>query len=72
MPKLTREDWKKLRDKYKVAFKSLSPADFENLLDNAYSAVNPGAATVDYTDALMIGHIRAEPPIQPAAEDPIA
>jgi hypothetical protein len=84
MPKLTREDWTKLRDEYHVAFRSWSSKAFKDLLDAAYGAegeskgnpgsysANPGTESVDNTDALMVSHVYAEPPIQPAEEEPVA
>jgi hypothetical protein len=79
MPKLTREDWKKLRDEYHVAFRAWSPKAFKDLLDAAYgnegetksNPGNPGPESVDNTDALMISHVYAEPPIQPAEVEPV-
>lgn len=82
MPKLTREDWKKLRDGYHVAFSSWSSEDFEDLLNTVYGnegetrgkpgsfSANPGSTTTDDTDALMVSLVRAEPPIQPAEKEP--
>jgi len=83
MPKLTRQDWEKLRDEYHVAFRSWSSKAFKDLLDAAYGneseaknnpgsySANPGTAAIDNTDALMISHVYAEPPIQPAVEEPV-
>ncbi len=63
MPKLTQQDWKKLKDEYKVAFSTM-PADlFNKLLDKVYTSANPGE--LDDIDALMIYLARTEPPIQP-------
>jgi len=71
MPKLTRQDWKKLRDDYHVAFSKMDPRLFELLLDKldipkSNPGSNPGNPDgVDEVDALMIRLARAEPPIRP-------
>ncbi|UCG91636.1 MAG: hypothetical protein JSV97_11240 [candidate division WOR-3 bacterium] len=63
MPKLTPEDWRKLREK-RVAFTGLSERIFELLLAKIYEgAKDPDQ--VDDTDALMVYLAHAEPPIPP-------
>jgi hypothetical protein len=79
MPKLTRGDWEKFRNGYRVAFTSWSSDAFKALLDTVYGPEhkgNPGTdsanpSEADDADALMISLVHAEPPIQPAAEPPI-
>ncbi len=64
MPKLTREDWGLLRNKYHVAFITLNERLFELLLDRIYAgAKDPDQ--VDDIDALMVYLAHAEPPIPP-------
>lgn len=80
MPKLTRKDWEKLRNGYHIAFTSWPQEAFNALLDTVYGTEiksNPGTLStnrrdVDDTDAMMISLVHAEPPIQPAAEEPVS
>jgi hypothetical protein len=70
MPKLTRQNWETLREKYKIGSR-LSPELFEKLLEKIYGpkgGPNPGSNPgnpdgVDEIDALMIS--LSEPPIVP-------
>ena len=72
MPKLSRTDWEMLRNQYHVAFTTWPDSAFNDLMDAIYgpaeSKNNPAA---DDTDALLIGQVHAEPPIQPA-DKPVA
>jgi hypothetical protein len=78
MPKLTRGDWEKLRNGYRVAFTTWSEDAFNALLDTVYGPEhkgNPGSGSgnpgkADDADALMVSLVHAEPPIQPAAAEP--
>lgn len=68
MPKLTRQDWEKLRNEYRVAFSRMHPDLFKLFLDKVYG--NPGSDSanpgdLDDIDAMMIYLARGEPPIQP-------
>jgi hypothetical protein len=64
MPKLTREDWMMLRNKYHVAFVTLNERLFELLLNKIYEG-SKDPDIVDDTDALMVYLAHAEPPIPP-------
>lgn len=77
MPKLTPQDWRKLKNTYMVAFRQWPDKLFEVLLRKVYDSKgvkviksNPGSNPVnrdgvDETDALMVYLSRGEPPIQP-------
>lgn len=78
MPKLTRQDWRSLRDQHRAAFTRMSEDLFTALLDQVYGVAkegnpggNPGSTSeaVDEVDAMMICLARAEPGIQPAPPD---
>jgi hypothetical protein len=65
MPKLTREDWRKLKE-YHVAFSGMDEELFSLLLRKVYAGEkesNPGA--LDAIDALMVSLSHSEPPIPP-------
>jgi hypothetical protein len=64
MPKLTRNDWKMLRNKHRAAFTGLTNDLFTLLLDKLYEG-SKDPDEVDEIDALMIYLARAEPPIPP-------
>jgi hypothetical protein len=71
MPKLSRGDWEMMRNQYHVAFTTWPDDAFNDLMDTIYGPPtgvknNPAA---DDTDALLIGQVHAEPPIQPAARE---
>ena len=66
MPKLSRDDWRKLRKQYHVAFPGMDENLFNKLLDKVYageSEGNPG--DLDQIDALMVCLSHSEPPIPP-------
>jgi hypothetical protein len=78
MPKLTRRDWRNLRDQHGAAFTGMSEELFTALLDQVYGPAkegnpgdNPGSTSevVDEVDAMMICLARAEPGIQPLPPD---
>jgi hypothetical protein len=77
VPKLTREDWRNLRDQYGAAFTGLSDLMFTTLLDQVYGPVkegnpgtNPGSTgELDEVDAMMVCLARSEPGIQPQPPD---
>lgn len=68
MPKLTAQDWKKLRNNYKVAFRE-TPTQLFNLLLQKVYAREKKSAKPDSVDALLIhlagSKARTEPPIPP-------
>lgn len=72
MPKITRQDWEMLRNRYHVAFSRMHPDLFKLLLEKVYSPKNnPGSdcansGELDETDALMIYLAHAEPPTRHA------
>jgi hypothetical protein len=80
MSKLTRQDWERLRGRYKVAFTGMRSNVFTTLLDKVYGPRkkgNPGSdsaneGNLDDTDALMVylAHdmalARSEPGIRPS------
>ena len=63
MPKLTRKDWDKLRNFYKVAFAQWDDEHYNQLMNNLVHSDDP---EVDVTDALLISLAKAEPRIPPA------
>lgn len=66
MPKLTREDWETLKNKYHVAFSGMDKKLFQLLLDKVYAGEggsNPGE--LDDIDGLMVSLSHSEPPIPP-------
>jgi hypothetical protein len=73
MPKLTREDWQKLRDHYGVAFTGMPSNLFTVLLDKVFGfqqksnpgSVNPNPGELDDVDATMVCLAHSEPGIQP-------
>ncbi|KPL04482.1 MAG: hypothetical protein AMJ90_00630 [candidate division Zixibacteria bacterium SM23_73_2] len=71
MPKLTPEDWRKLRDEYHVAFTTWPKDVFESLLVKVcMPKISSGSSSssqgeIDETDALMMRQAHAEPPIVP-------
>ena len=77
MPKLTRQDWRNLRDQHGAAFTGMSDVLFTTLLDQVYGPEkegnpgnNPGSTgEVDEVDAMMVCLARSEPGIQPLPPD---
>ena len=67
MPKLTRDDWGRLRE-FNVAFSGMSPRLFALLLEKIYSGNPEDPDKIDEIDALMIYLAHAEPPIPPGGK----
>jgi len=63
MPKLTKDDWVKLKAD-KVAFPTMPTNLFDSLLNKVYASPS-SSGFFDDTDELMIYLARSEPPIQP-------
>lgn len=68
MPKLTRNDWERLREEFKVAFVGMKPELFTLLLDIIYDRDLKDPDIIDNIDALMIYLAHAEPPIPPGGK----
>jgi len=68
MPKLTRNDWERLREEFHVAFSGMNSHLFSLLLDIIYSANAKDPDVIDDIDALMIYLAHAEPPIPPGGK----
>jgi len=68
MPRLTPDDWRKLRNRYGVAFRGWSKGAFEFLLQTVYRGERK-SGKFDHIDAMMIlisgDKARTEPPIPP-------
>ncbi|MCW4043341.1 MAG: hypothetical protein NWE90_06425 [Candidatus Bathyarchaeota archaeon] len=68
MPKLTKNDWERLREEFNVAFSGMNPHLFALLLDKIYSGNPEDPDEIDDIDALMIYLAHAEPPIPPGGK----